>query len=552
MSYKIEIKTDKEKISGYISKFEKGLLQVPAFQRDFVWENDDKIQLFDSIKKNYPVGSILLWQPDDEEEIDFLRSNVPEELGGYKIPNATNNFQFILDGYQRLSTLVGCLVHPKKAVEKGLVRNEEIWFSKFNIVYNLKDEQFELFRGKSFDKLNSFQIPLYKLVDAKEFFQFQRDLFNSDYEEQELYLNRFEELSLIFQGYEIPNINLYGGSISEAIDIFQRLNSKGSPITTDWIISASLVNQDNNFRLGTEINLLLDELKFYNYGKLKRDTIINCILNSFGSIYFDQISKRNTIKLEQLVKRNDFIEKTKETFESIRRTVRFFFEDLFVVDSQLIPYNNQFIFINEFFRNVDVPSNDQRTKLKIWFWKTSYSNYFTIYNLTKQREAFKIFQSFIYDISIDPFYDDGSSFETQAFPDKLTMAGVRSKTLLLFMLNRSIGKNIFDNKLSVENVTGYTTFKIINYENATPENTIVILENYLKEYNLPNKIKSLDSLIDYEKLLFHPKFENLFFTDHVLGDLFDNDNFLHKRKELIKYNEAKFVGSLGIQYGYDM
>ena len=552
MSYNIEIKTDKEKISGYINKFEKGQLQVPAFQRDFVWENDDKIQLFDSIKKNYPIGSILLWQPEDDDEISFLKSNFPEELGAYQIPISNNIFHFILDGYQRLSTLIGCLLHPTKAKEKGLIRNEDKWFKEFNFVYNLKDEQFEFYRGKSFDNLKIYQIPIYKLVDAKEFFQFQRTLFNDKNEEVDLYLSRYEEISLIFQNYEIPNINLYGGSISEAIDIFQRLNSKGSPITTDWIISASLVNQDNSFRLGTEISLLLEELKYYNYEKLKRDTIINCILNSFGSIYFDQISKRNTIKLEQLVKRSDFIEKTKETFEAIRCTVKFFFEDLCVVDSQLIPYTNQFIFINEFFRIEKNPSFEQKNQLKLWFWKTSYTNYFTIYNLTKQREAFRIFQNFIEDIKLDPFYYDGSNFETQAFPDKLSMSSVRSKTLLLFMLNNSIGEDILDNKLDAEKVTNYTSFKILKTGNATPENTVILLENDLINYHLPSKVKSLDLVTSLVRFSDQPLVQNLFLTKGFLIDLIFGDSvFIKKRKEAIMDKEALFVKKLEITYNFD-
>lgn len=68
MSQSISIKPDKARISEYISDFEKGLIQVPAFQRDFVWNNEKKLDLFDSIKKGYPIGSILLWQPNFEKE----------------------------------------------------------------------------------------------------------------------------------------------------------------------------------------------------------------------------------------------------------------------------------------------------------------------------------------------------------------------------------------------------------------------------------------------------------------------------------------------------
>ena len=68
MSEQINIRPDKDKISSYISNFEKGNLKVPAFQRKFVWNNEKKLDLFDSIKRGYPIGSVLLWQPNFESE----------------------------------------------------------------------------------------------------------------------------------------------------------------------------------------------------------------------------------------------------------------------------------------------------------------------------------------------------------------------------------------------------------------------------------------------------------------------------------------------------
>lgn len=355
MNNQIEIKTDKDKISGYINKFEKGLLQVPAFQRDFVWENEDKINLFDSIKRNYPIGSVLLWQPEFEsqEEYNDFGGN---EIGAYNIPERRINSQYILDGYQRLSTLIGCLLHPQKAREKGILRDEKSWFEAFNIVYNLEDESFEINRSKNFDNLKPYQIPIYKLVDGKEYYSFQRSLFEDENKDYNKYLERYEEISLIFQNYEIPNINLYGGTISEAIEIFQRLNSKGAPITTDWVVNASLFKIDKSFRFGTEIDNLLEELDYYNFKNLKRDVILNSITNSFGGIFFDQFSKNNNKRLEVLVNREDFIPIAKKTFDAIKIAVEFLYEELAVLDVKLLPYNNQLIFITDFFNNNPNPT----------------------------------------------------------------------------------------------------------------------------------------------------------------------------------------------------
>ena len=121
MSEQIKIKADKEVISEYIKNFEKGLLQVPAFQRNFVWTNEKKLDLFDSIKKGYPIGSVLLWQPYFEKE-EFYDDFSGDKLGSYHIPDRNPNSFFILDGFQRLSTLIHLFVLPFQDVTNNLLK----------------------------------------------------------------------------------------------------------------------------------------------------------------------------------------------------------------------------------------------------------------------------------------------------------------------------------------------------------------------------------------------------------------------------------------------
>ncbi|MBP4137656.1 DUF262 domain-containing protein [Flavobacterium geliluteum] len=544
MIEQIEIKADKDKISGYINKFEKGLLQVPAFQRDFVWTNEKKLDLFDSIKKGYPIGSVLLWQPFFEKE-EFYDDFSGDKLGSYPIPERSSNSFFILDGFQRLSTLLGCLLHPNKAKQKGIIRDEKEWLKEFNIIYNLKEEQFEINRNfKEF-----FQIPIYKLVDGKEFFQFQKNLFD-DEEINSKYIERYEEISLIFQNYELPNINVYGGSITEAIDIFQRLNSTGAPITTDWVINARAMGKDINFRLGDKIdNLLENELTNYNFQNIKRLVILQCITNSFGGVYFDQISKNNNKKLEVLVDKPEFIPVTEKTFLAIEKAVKFLFEELIVLDAKYIPYNNQVIFITDFFNKIDLPTKKQIHELKKWFWITSYSNYFTIYNLSKQRIAYNKFQDFILNENENPiFYDSNDKFETLEFPDKIEMGSVRKKTLALFMTNYSVNKSqiLQGESLIADNISNVKSYKLFKDQNSS-ENTIYVVEKYNSTNNFSKAIKDLSFMLLKEN---KGKF-NEYFINEEMREEYEKANIngvLEIRKGLIVKAERSFVESLEIYY----
>ncbi|CAH0335296.1 hypothetical protein FVB9288_00931 [Flavobacterium sp. CECT 9288] len=548
MSEQIYIRPDKDKIASYITNFEKGNLQVPAFQRKFVWNNEKKLDLFDSIKRGYPIGSVLLWQPNFESEEDYEKFG-GDKLGAYYIPKRNSNSFYILDGFQRLSTLIGCLLHPQKAKLKGIVRDEKEWFKEFNIVYNLKDQLFEMNRSKDFESLKNFQIPIYKLVDGKEFFNFQKSLFNEEQETIDEYIERYEEISLIVQNYELPNINAFGGSITEAVDIFQRLNSTGAPITKDWVISALAYGQDRSYHFATEIDFLLDDnLSKYNFQNIKREVVLQCITNSFGGVYFDQVSKNSNKKLEELVKREDFIPITKETFIAIEKTSEFFFENLCVLDSKYIPYNNQFIFINDFFSKISKPTIEQLLELKKWFWITSYSNYFTIYNLSKQRLAYNKFQDFINRSSNPVFYDNKDNFEALDFPDKIDMGSVRKKTLALFMINYSVNNDDFFSKvnLEAENITNVKTYKLFKDYNSS-ENTIFIIEKYNSTDNFPKTIKDLSFMLSMD---YKGQYSEYFINDDMREEYYKGnvEDVLEIRKELIINAEKSFVESLGIEY----
>jgi Protein of unknown function DUF262 len=50
-----------ERISQLAQRVLTGDILLPRFQRDFVWPRDKIIGLLDSIARNYPIGSILLW-----------------------------------------------------------------------------------------------------------------------------------------------------------------------------------------------------------------------------------------------------------------------------------------------------------------------------------------------------------------------------------------------------------------------------------------------------------------------------------------------------------
>lgn len=82
---------------------------LPAIQRDFVWKEEQTTRLFDSVMREYPIGTFLTWRTDSPEVrarrfVDIYRGGT---LGEDIPPNGSVK-HLVLDGQQRLqSFLIG-------------------------------------------------------------------------------------------------------------------------------------------------------------------------------------------------------------------------------------------------------------------------------------------------------------------------------------------------------------------------------------------------------------------------------------------------------------
>ena len=83
------------KISAILDKIDEKQLFVPAFQREYVWKRDDAKQLIDSLIKEYPTGTMLLWET----------ANPPALKGPHKYHKDQGAVRLLLDGQQRVTTL---------------------------------------------------------------------------------------------------------------------------------------------------------------------------------------------------------------------------------------------------------------------------------------------------------------------------------------------------------------------------------------------------------------------------------------------------------------
>ena len=110
-----------ESLKGLLDKAHTGQLQLPDFQRSYVWGDEDVQNIIASVAKGYPIGAFLSLQAGGEvkfkprplEGIDMreIRHSSPSEL--------------LLDGQQRLTSLYQS-IYSKAPVRTLNSRGKEI------------------------------------------------------------------------------------------------------------------------------------------------------------------------------------------------------------------------------------------------------------------------------------------------------------------------------------------------------------------------------------------------------------------------------------------
>ena len=99
-------------IEKVIRGIQENVYVLPSIQREFIWDNEQIENLFDSLMRGYPIGSFLFWsiEPNHLKDFQFYRfmdhyherdyrHNEPIELIG------NNTVIAVLDGQQRLTAL---------------------------------------------------------------------------------------------------------------------------------------------------------------------------------------------------------------------------------------------------------------------------------------------------------------------------------------------------------------------------------------------------------------------------------------------------------------
>ncbi len=344
-----------------------GRIRIPRFQRPFVWRRQQMLDLLDSINSQYPIGSLLTWET--ENDIRSLNHIGPVRLMPHR---GDSSAAYLLDGHQRLSTIAGALVASSVRTREP---EEDDDPSLWNIYYNAEDNAFE--HLELAQQPEAYQFPMSRILDTFEFLEESQRVLESGGDRGKLYLQRIQDVARAFQNYKIPVIQIKQTGLTEAVEIFARLNSKGQSMTADQMVSALLYRQDseNPFDLAAEITSSMEILASHGLGGIDRTLVLRALLAAAREdIYRTDWTRVAQTRREELLSRLQAV--LPRVNASLDAAARFLKHEVGVTTDRLLPYAMQLVVISSMHFEAPEPSAAQRDLLRRWFWVTSFTQWF--------------------------------------------------------------------------------------------------------------------------------------------------------------------------------
>lgn len=203
-------------IGKLIDKVESNEIVLPEFQREYVWKKDNAKELMRSLHKEYPIGSLLIWETEDPPEIK--NDAVDREQYGL--------FKVLLDGQQRLTVLYLLVKDdiPPYYTEK------DVQYDPRNLYFNLASGDFQYENKSTRDNPEWVKVTACFTGDVSTF-DIARQTVEDDSEmgvQAEMYQDQLKKIEKI-ESLQMPKEELgKSADVHQAIDLFDKVNSQGT------------------------------------------------------------------------------------------------------------------------------------------------------------------------------------------------------------------------------------------------------------------------------------------------------------------------------------
>jgi len=355
MSQPTKIEIRNIRLENLIADMEsKGILRIPRFQRDYVWERSKVAELFDSIYREFPIGSFFFWiTPRDYRD---LYKDIPE----LRLPKPADyeQIKMILDGQQRITSLYvaakGLTIQANGKSEKDYKK----------ICFDLDTQTFVVAK-RSEDKK--------RVVSVWRFFnrEGEREVYDELSKERR---DAFKKCQSTLLSYPLSIVEVRDVHLGDAVKIFERINQGGKRLGLFDLVVASTWSTD--FDLKEKVRALNKTLEEKGFGKIDEEVVAQLI---------SLVVKGQCTRAVQLQLKNEEIKEVwDKTEDAIKLAVDFLSANLGVRIYEFVPYPSMIAMVAYLFVKADTRSltPQQAAFAKEWFWKVAFSQRYSSSTLT--------------------------------------------------------------------------------------------------------------------------------------------------------------------------
>jgi hypothetical protein len=319
---------------------QRGELVLPAFQRGFRWKQTHRVDLMDSIFRGYPIGSLLLWEPP---EWHGKRSEWP---GIGPVDPGSRSLLAVVDGQQRVATLLGTLA------DRVAVPDE--WRMYFDTGTG------RLFYLEKGEEPDPWHMPLAGALNTMRYLEWlqSRPLVS----DREARVRLANALVRQIRDYRIPAYVVRGADESALREVFDRMNTRGVPLTAPEVFNALFPRDDGQRGIRDAVERIARE----HGEKLKELEVLKALMAVTGMDVtrdFRAERRRRAADLQLDLDRD-----LGRALAALGRVIEFLTGPCEIPTLYLMPYRVVLPVLVAWFDRWPDATQEQLEALRRWFW----------------------------------------------------------------------------------------------------------------------------------------------------------------------------------------
>jgi hypothetical protein len=327
-------------VDELVTKVLAGQVRIPVFQHDLAWDSNDVIELFDSIYRGFPIGSLLLQErPAEAAEIRVG----PLLVMGTERQDAL----WVVDGQQRLTSLAVALGRPEPVPTTP--------DDPFVIYFDAATETFRT--PPQTGAIESTWVPLPQLLDASRLAEW---VHSWKHHQDAVLRARVFEAGKRLREYRVPLYVIRTTEEELLRTIFARVNNSGKALTWPQLHDGLFGHKAKS---PSSLSELAEQLAKLGMSPPDESELLPCLVAYKGldvTRSFDEHLRNDPKFLDGVAA---------AALPVLRRVLGFLRSECRIPHLRLLPYSAVLVVLTRFFKEHPDPNDRTQTLLTRWVWR---------------------------------------------------------------------------------------------------------------------------------------------------------------------------------------